>query len=122
MIDPQTYVFVILAVVLSGVAVFALWTLAKYLRTKVGAEDYAIMMKEIRTYVEAAEQKCKSGELAKDARYQYVTSLITQNFPQLTKEQIDAYVEGAVHVLNLGASLMGSVSFGDDADDETVAA
>lgn len=50
--------------------------------------------------VASAEQLTKIGELDKDKRYEYAMAQLSIDHPELTKDQLEAYIEAAVYDLN----------------------
>lgn len=94
---------------LGSLAVVAIVFAARYVQALLGDAKYAEITRTIRTYIQAAEQMAKSGQIQEDARYQWVVDRIVEKFPQLSEQQIEVFIESAVYVLNAGASLVDSL-------------
>lgn len=117
--QPQDIVVAAILFLLAAFSVVGLVFASRYMQAQLGATKYAELVRTIRTYIQAAEQMAKSGQIQKDERYQWVVTQIVAKFPQLSKDQIDAYVESAVYALNAGATLVGSLEtfdFGKEED------
>lgn len=108
--QPQEIVLAGLLFVLAAAAVVGLYFAARYMRTVLGDAKFKELTETIRTYIQAAEQMAKSGQLAKDERFDWVVTQIAAKFPQLSKATIAAYVESAVYALNLGAQILGPLT------------
>ncbi len=50
--------------------------------------------------VQSAEQLTKIGDLDKDKRYEYAVAQLSIEHPELTRDQLEAYIESAVYTLN----------------------
>ncbi len=50
--------------------------------------------------VASAEQLTKVGEMQPDKRYDYVLAQLSVEHPELTRDQLEAYIEAAVYDLN----------------------
>jgi hypothetical protein len=50
--------------------------------------------------VRSAEQLTKIGDLDKDKRYDYAMAQLSIEHPELTRDQLEAYIESAVYDLN----------------------
>ena len=107
--QPQEMTLVGLLFVLAAGALVVLYYAARYVRAQLGTAQYADLVRTVQTYIQAAEQMAQSGKLAKDGRFDWVAGQIAEKFPQLSKTQIIAYVEGAVYALNAGANLLHSI-------------
>ncbi len=50
--------------------------------------------------VQSAEQLTKIGELEKDKRYEFAVEQLSIEHPELTRDQLEIYIEAAVYDLN----------------------
>lgn len=107
--QPQEIAWVVLLFVVSGIGVAGLTFAARFLRVKLGDANFVELERTVRTYIQAAEQMAKSGQLTNDARYDWVVTQIAARFPKLPKTTINAFVESAVYMLNMGATWMAPI-------------
>lgn len=77
--------------------------LVPYLKTKIGETQYANILRNAETAVEAAEQIYKTWPKSADknnARYEYAAKYLTDKGIKLTSEELKALIHAAVLRLN----------------------
>ncbi len=104
--DIESVIYLVLAVLVGGGIAYVLLR-----RTgKVGVGDVLAQVKDAATIaatlVAAAEQMAESGQITKDARFNYVFSRLRELFPGLSEDTLIAAIEGAVYLVTKGIDLL----------------
>lgn len=108
--EPTTLICLILAVLVgAGVAYWMLRRDAGQGQTP-SAFDYLARIQEAISVAEAlvaaAEQLSETGQIERDARFNYVYSRLHSLFPGLSEDLLVGIIEGAVWVVTKGAELL----------------
>lgn len=97
--DAVTIVYLIVAVLVGSGLAYVLLR-----RGDVTPDTLLASVKEAatvaQTLVQAAEQLSTTGQIAKDAKFNYVFSRLRELFPNLSEDALIAAIEGAVWAIN----------------------
>ncbi len=108
--ELTTLAYTILAVLVGGGFLYMMLRRNTDTDAPLTAEDYAkhllFAIDLAQVLVQAAEQLADSGQINRDARFNYVFSRLREAFPALTEDRLITYIESAVHVVNQGAALL----------------
>ncbi len=105
-VDTASVIYLVLAVLVGGGVAYVLLR-----RTgKAGVGDVLAQVQDAATIaatlVAAAEQMAESGQITKDARFNYVFTRLRELFPGLSEDILIAAIEGAVWMVNQGIDLL----------------
>ncbi len=98
----------LMAVALIAATLLAAWlaqAARAYLQTRTDLAKYNALFQSAYDYARAAQQLYESGQISKDARYQYVADLIRQQYPAMTDDKVRQIIETSVATLKIANDL-----------------